>query len=379
MRRIFRWLIFFALCMSPLASSPLGAATIAEVVAKIKPLNPQARLNYLVQGARGEGELVYYGTLPIDEFLPLARVFNGRYRSLALQHYFSPRDGILSRTLTEARAGRHAVDVVQVDLSYGYQLLNANLVQPYAIAGANQFYDGTYDPSGFWHSMNFGSHYLPTYVPELDGSVSEFYEKMFEQMEAMDRLNYDHIWVTEHHFAHYGGDLPHPPTFMSAIARTTQRIRLGVAINVVPLHNPIDVAESYAMVDVISNGRLDFGVGKGSEAHEYKKFGVDQKQATSRMYEGVQVMLQAWSDKAVSFSGEFYRYQNVPVFPKPVQRPHPRFWVGCARSEDSFRWAGENGFHLMTLPYLYREPQMLPNFIKAYRSALAAAGHAQHA
>lgn len=158
MRRIFRGLIFFALCMSPLASSPLGAATIAEVVAKIKPLNPQERLNYLVQGARGEGELVYYGTLPIDEFLPLARVFNGRYRSLALQHYFSPRDGILSRTLTEARAGRHAVDVVQVDLSYGYQLLNANLVQPYAIAGANQFYEGTYDPSGFWHSM----YYLTT-------------------------------------------------------------------------------------------------------------------------------------------------------------------------------------------------------------------------
>jgi alkanesulfonate monooxygenase SsuD/methylene tetrahydromethanopterin reductase-like flavin-dependent oxidoreductase (luciferase family) len=77
----------------------------------------------------------------------------------------------------------------------------------------------------------------------------------------------------------------------------------------------------------------------------------------------------------VNFSGDFYCYQNVPVFPKPVQRPHPRFWVGCARSEDSFRWAGENGFNLMTLPYLYREPDMLPNFIKAYRSALAAAGH----
>ena len=115
-------------------------------------------MNYLVQGARREGELVYYGTLPIDEFLPLARVFNGSYRSLALQHYFSPRDGILSRTLTEARAGRHAVDVVQVDLSYGYQLLNANLVQPYAIAGADQFYEGTYDPGGFWHSM----YYLTT-------------------------------------------------------------------------------------------------------------------------------------------------------------------------------------------------------------------------
>jgi alkanesulfonate monooxygenase SsuD/methylene tetrahydromethanopterin reductase-like flavin-dependent oxidoreductase (luciferase family) len=161
-------------------------------------------------------------------------------------------------------------------------------------------------------AMKFGSHYLPTYVPELDGSVSEFYQKMFGQMEEMDRLQYDHIWVTEHHFAHYGGDLPHPPTFMSAIARTTKRIRLGVAINVLPLHNPIDVAESYAMVDVISNGRLDFGVGKGSEAHEYNKYRVDQNEATGRMYEGVEVMLQAWSDKPVSFKGEFFNYGSSP-------------------------------------------------------------------
>ena len=224
-------------------------------------------------------------------------------------------------------------------------------------------------------AMKFGSHYLPTYVPELDGSVTEFYQKMFSQMEEMDRLGYDHIWVTEHHFAHYGGDLPHPPTFLSAIARTTKRIRLGVAINVLPLHNPIDVAESYAMVDVISNGRLDFGVGKGSEVHEYRKFGIDQKEATGRMYEGVEVMLQAWSDQPVNFSGEFFKYQNVPVFPKPVQRPHPRFWVGCARSEDSFRWAGENGFQLMTLPYLYREPGALPALVKIYRDNLAKAGH----
>jgi alkanesulfonate monooxygenase SsuD/methylene tetrahydromethanopterin reductase-like flavin-dependent oxidoreductase (luciferase family) len=147
-----------------------------------------------------------------------------------------------------------------------------------------------------------------------------------------------------------------------------------VAINVLPLHNPIDVAESYAMVDVISNGRLEFGVGKGSEGHEYKKLGIDQKESTGRMYEGVQVMLQAWSDQPVNFAGEYFNYQNVPVYPKPAQRPHPPIWVGCARSEDSFRWAGENGFHLMTLPYLYREADTLPGFIKTYRNGLTKAG-----
>ena len=92
------------------------------------------------------------------------------------------------------------------------------------------------------------------------------------------------------------------------------------------------------------------------------------------MYEGVEVMLQAWSDQPVNFSGEFFKFQNVPVFPKPVQRPHPRFWVGCARSEDSFRWAGRNGFHLMTLPYLYREPGALPALSKDLSRGLGEGG-----
>jgi iron(III) transport system substrate-binding protein len=151
MNRIFFRRVVLTLCCS--LAAPAWATTLAEVAAKVKSLKPQERIGYLFKGAQAEGELVYYGTLPIDEFLPLARVFNARYRSLALQHYFSPRDGILHRALTEARAGRHAVDVIQVDLSYGYQLLNANRVEPYPIPGAQRFYEGTYDPAGYWHSM----------------------------------------------------------------------------------------------------------------------------------------------------------------------------------------------------------------------------------
>ena len=161
MRRIVRGILggfVSAVGILAVVPAPVHGATIAEVAAKVKSLKQQERLNYLFKGAQAEGELAYYGTLPIDEFLPLARVFNSRYRSMALQHYFAPRDGILSRALTEARAGRHVVDVVQVDLSYGYQLLNANLVFQYPIAAANRFFDGTYDPSGNWHSM----YYLTT-------------------------------------------------------------------------------------------------------------------------------------------------------------------------------------------------------------------------
>src|SRR5215475_12155770 len=141
------------ICLFILASAAARAATVAEVAEKVKSLKQKEKLDYLAKGAQVEGELVYYGTLPIDEFLPLAKAFNARYRALALQHYFSPRQGILNRALTEARAGRNAVDVIQVDLSYGYQLMNDNLVQPYLISGRERFYDGTYDPAGNWHSM----------------------------------------------------------------------------------------------------------------------------------------------------------------------------------------------------------------------------------
>lgn len=134
-------------------STVLYAASIAEVMAKLTSLNSREKQDFLAKGAQGEAELVYYGTLPVDQFLSLSKLFAARYPFLALKNYYSPRQGILTRASTEARAGRHAVDVIQVDLSYGYQLMNDGLVHAYPIAGRNRFYDSTYDPSGYWHSM----------------------------------------------------------------------------------------------------------------------------------------------------------------------------------------------------------------------------------
>jgi iron(III) transport system substrate-binding protein len=139
-------------------SSVVYAATLAEVTAKISALNAQDKRDLLIKGAQQEAELVYYGTLLVNEFTVLGKAFNARYPFLNLKHYFAPREGILNRSLTEARAGSHAVDAIQVDSSYGYQLLNENLVHPYQVPGRERFYDGTYDPNGSWHSM----YYLTT-------------------------------------------------------------------------------------------------------------------------------------------------------------------------------------------------------------------------
>jgi alkanesulfonate monooxygenase SsuD/methylene tetrahydromethanopterin reductase-like flavin-dependent oxidoreductase (luciferase family) len=223
--------------------------------------------------------------------------------------------------------------------------------------------------------MKFGAHYLPTYMPDLDGPVTEVYRRMFKQMEELERLGFERVWVTEHHFADYGGSIPHPPTFLSAIACKTSRIRLGVAVSVLPLHNPLDLAESYAMADIISNGRVDFGIGKGSEPVEYRRLGVRQEEATGRTKEGTEVIRQAWSDDPVNFHGEFFDYDGVRVLPKPVQRPGLPIWIGATRNEDTFRWAGENGFNLMTIPFVHPTMEAVHGLVKIYREALAGAGH----
>jgi Bacterial extracellular solute-binding protein len=154
-------ILFCFLCqclISIFAAGGIEAATIADVTSKVHSLNAQEKRDFLVKGAQKEGELVYYGTILVNEFSELGKAFNARYPFLNLKHYYAPREGVLNRSLTEARAGSHAVDAIQVDPSYGYQLLNESLVHPYAVAARDRFYDGTYDPSGSWYSM----YYLTT-------------------------------------------------------------------------------------------------------------------------------------------------------------------------------------------------------------------------
>ncbi len=222
--------------------------------------------------------------------------------------------------------------------------------------------------------MRFGVHYLNTYVPELDGPVPDLYRHLFEQIQTAEKLGFDDAWVTEHHFHEAGGLISHPPVFLGALAGATSRIHLGVAISVLPLHNPLLNAEAYAMVDVLSNGRLEFGVGRGSTPGEFEGIRIDYGDSPQRLREHAEVLVQAWSDDPVTFHGELYEYDGVRVLPKPLQRPHPPIWVGASRSDDTFRWAGGKGFHLMTLPYTYT-PDVLQHWVGVYRDELRKHGH----
>src|SRR5262249_60908461 len=100
-----------------------------------------------------------------------------------------------------------------------------------------------------------------------------------------------------------------------------------------------------------------------------------REEGTQRMIEGAEIRRQAWSDEPVNFHGEFFNYDDVRGSPKPVQRPHPPIWVGATRTEETFRWAGKNGFNLMTIPFVHPTIKALHDLVETYREALGRAGH----
>ena len=222
--------------------------------------------------------------------------------------------------------------------------------------------------------MKFGLLYLPTYVPKLDGSFGEFFGRMLDQVAFADELGFHAAWLTEHHFDPYGGAIPNPAVFGAAIAQRTRRIRIGTAVTVLPLHNPLLVAEDFAMLDVLSNGRLDFGVGRGSLQAEFHQLGISPEDSAEVVAEATELIARAWSEPSFEHHGRHYDYGPISLLPRPVQRPHPPIWVGAARTTDSFEWAGRNGFHLMVLPYMF-PPEFLQERIAVYHEALRSAGH----
>ena len=104
--------------------------------------------------------------------------------------------------------------------------------------------------------MKFGYYILNTYVPELDGDSSELYSHWLEQIDAAEGLAFDSLWITEHHFRYFGGMMPSPSILLSAAAQRTNKMRLGAAVSILPMHNPLRIAEEFAMVDQLSGGRV---------------------------------------------------------------------------------------------------------------------------
>jgi alkanesulfonate monooxygenase SsuD/methylene tetrahydromethanopterin reductase-like flavin-dependent oxidoreductase (luciferase family) len=222
--------------------------------------------------------------------------------------------------------------------------------------------------------VKFGIFSLPTYFPEVDGTLNEFYQHILSLMQDAERLGFSYAWVNEHHFHRYGGMIPAPPVLLAAVAAQTSTIRLGTSVALLPLHHPLEQAESYAMLDQISGGRLDLGIGRGFIPYDYETMGVPYAEGQERLYEALEIMLKAWQHQPFSHKGRNFEIENVSVWPAPLQEPHPPVWGAATRSMDSFRYFGQQGYDLLTVVYLFPQTK-LAEFIDGYRDAAASAGY----
>lgn len=220
--------------------------------------------------------------------------------------------------------------------------------------------------------MRFDLVTLPNYIAGLSPASDRYYQELLEEVELAEELGFACVWFTEHHLMPYGGMIPNPAAMLIAAAARTTRIRLGCAVSVLPLRHPIHIAEEYAMVDAISGGRLEFGVGVGNTPREYDVFGVAIDEGRARFDEAFEVILKAWTNETFSHQGKFWRFENLTLYPRPVQRPHPPIWV-AGMSEASLGRAGRMGFNIMTVAHP-RPPEQVRPGVAAWRRNLQAAG-----
>jgi alkanesulfonate monooxygenase SsuD/methylene tetrahydromethanopterin reductase-like flavin-dependent oxidoreductase (luciferase family) len=161
----------------------------------------------------------------------------------------------------------------------------------------------------------------------------EVYDYHLELMQLAEELGFDGVWVAEHHFRDYGV-VPSIFTFLAYAAARTQNLRLGTGIVVLPLHNPIHVAEEAAMVDLLSNGRLELGIGRGYQGIEFESFGIDLAEARDRFNEALEVILGLWTQDEFQHKGTFYETGHpLTLMPKPVQKPYPPLHVAAVSPE----------------------------------------------
>ncbi|HEY9785346.1 MAG TPA: LLM class flavin-dependent oxidoreductase [Candidatus Obscuribacterales bacterium] len=222
--------------------------------------------------------------------------------------------------------------------------------------------------------MRFGIFSVVDHYPhELKRSTRQFYDELLEQVELADELGFDSFWIAEHHFHEYGA-IPRPPIWMAAAAQRTKRIRLGSAVVVLPFDHPLRVAEDYAMVDIMTNGRLLLGVGSGYLAHEFAGFNVPPAEKRERFDESLDIILRAWTGDRFSFRGKHYTVDDVALNVVPIQKPHPPVHIAVLRN-DAAQFVGKKKQSLMMIPYATTESiDELHGVVRNFRSAFVESG-----
>lgn len=198
--------------------------------------------------------------------------------------------------------------------------------------------------------MDLSLFYLPTWREGFGIPLQTYYEEIIETVKLADSLGWSRVLTTEHHFHYYGGPVPNPAIILAAWARETKTIRLAPAVSLMQLRDPIKVAEDYALVDQLSGGRVDMGVGKGFAPHEFAAFNITQVQVADRIREGLEICEQFWTGKPFSHQGQYFAFERLQPWPTTINGKLP-IWNAASNSKESFINAARCGYHLMMNHY----------------------------
>jgi alkanesulfonate monooxygenase SsuD/methylene tetrahydromethanopterin reductase-like flavin-dependent oxidoreductase (luciferase family) len=197
------------------------------------------------------------------------------------------------------------------------------------------------------------------------------YEEHLTAWEELDRLGYDGVGFNEHHTSPYG--LMNSPNLMAAsAAQRTRRIKLLIYGNLLPLHDPLRLAEELAMLDCLSNGRIVSGFARGIP-REHNVYRVPLRDSRARFEEAWEIVRRAWTEEVFSYAGRFWSYDNVAIWPRPVQQPHPPVWAPVTGSKETIEWAGR--YDIPITPGLVPTRGLREDIIRYYARCLAQHGH----
>lgn len=175
--------------------------------------------------------------------------------------------------------------------------------------------------------IRFGLWYDFRNPPQWPQSSERLYAQTLDQIAWGESLGFDDVWLSEHHFIE-DGYLPSILPMAAAIAARTKRIRIASGVLLMPFHNPVRLAEDIAVVDLISGGRLELGVGVGFKHEEFEGFGVPFRERGARTNQSLQIIRRLLGGETVTFKSEFFDFKNIMVMPQPVQKPNPPIWLG---------------------------------------------------
>lgn len=216
--------------------------------------------------------------------------------------------------------------------------------------------------------MKFGIFYeLQHPRPWEPDGERQLYHNALDQLDLADKLGYDYAWEVEHHFLEEYSHSPAPEVFLGAASQRTQNIRLGHGIIQLTTNHPARVAEKVAALDLLSNGRVEFGIGEGASITELGPFdrGLDDKRAIWE--DGVRAVMPMFADGGWEYDGEYFKFPLRNVLPKPVQKPHPPLWVACSQLE-TIEMAGRRGMGALGFQFVSADAAYA--WVHAYYNAI---------